>query len=337
MTHSFELGRQLFLCVPCLNCTCDMSHMWHNSFECDTTPSRCATPRPHVWRVAYVTFICDKTHLNLTWPMYMWHDSFSLWHVSTTWHASNHVTRFKPHVSRSESDCQMWHDSFIRVTCLIYMCDMPYSYVWHDSFICVTWLIHTCDMPHLYVWHALFICVTCLDHKCDMSHSYVWHAVVIRVTRRKPHVSRSESDGQMRHDSFMYVTRLIHMCDMTRSYVWLDPFIHVTWLIHTRDMTHSYIWHDSFIHVIWLIHTCDMAHSYMWHDSFIYVTWPVTAHCIWNVIPSFSNLNRWIRSLALFRQVLLKMDPWERDWRLRLKNTLNAIGRTMQLLLWQQP
>jgi len=24
--------------------------------------------------------------------------------------------------------------------------------VWHDSFICVTWLIHMCDMPNAYVW-----------------------------------------------------------------------------------------------------------------------------------------------------------------------------------------
>ena len=29
------------------------------------------------------------------------------------------------------------NDSFIRVTCLIYMCDITNSYVRHDSFICV--------------------------------------------------------------------------------------------------------------------------------------------------------------------------------------------------------
>jgi len=28
------------------------------------------------------------------------------------------------------------------------MCDTTHSYVWHDSFICVTWLIYLCDMPH---------------------------------------------------------------------------------------------------------------------------------------------------------------------------------------------
>jgi len=29
----------------------------------------------------------------------------------------------------------MWHDSFIRVTSLVYMCDVTHSYVWHDSYI----------------------------------------------------------------------------------------------------------------------------------------------------------------------------------------------------------
>jgi len=88
------------------------------------------------------------------------------------------------------------------VTCLIHVCDIPYSYLWrdcvmtcsyawHDSFICVTRLVHTCDMTDLYVWHDWFVCVTCLIHMCDMTHSYVWH------------------------DSFICVTWLTHMCDMT--------------------------------------------------------------------------------------------------------------------------
>jgi len=110
-----------------------------------------------------------------------------------------------------------WHDSFICVTWLIYMCGMTHSYV--------TGLIHMCAMAHSYVtwlihmWHGSFI--------CDMTHSYVWH------------------------DSFMCVTGLIHTCDMTHSYVWHDSCICVAWLIHMCGMTHSYVWHDSFICVAW--------------------------------------------------------------------------------------
>jgi len=76
------------------------------------------------------------------------------------------------------------HDSFIRVTWLVpicdpicdvtesctpmFRCDMTQLYVWNDSFICVTWLIHMCDMTHSCVWCGSFICVR------DMTHSCVW-------------------------------------------------------------------------------------------------------------------------------------------------------------------
>jgi len=51
-----------------------------------------------------------------------------------------------------------------------------------------------------------------------------------------------------------------------------------------------------------------------------------TACCIWSVISSISNLNRSSSSLGLFCHVLLKRDQWDRDWRLRLTDTPNAIG-----------
>ena len=54
-----------------------------------------------------------------------------------------------------------------------------------------------------------------------------------------------------------------------------------------------------------------------------------TACCMWRVIHSFSNPNRWSSSLGLFCHVPLKRDQRHWDWRLRLNDTANAIGCPM--------
>jgi len=53
-----------------------------------------------------------------------------------------------------------------------------------------------------------------------------------------------------------------------------------------------------------------------------------TAHCIWSVISSSSNLNRWSSPLGLFYHVPLKKDQGDWDWRLRFNDIPNAIGCT---------
>ena len=160
--------------------------------------------------------------------------------------------------------------------------DLSPEYIWYrDSFMCVTWLLHVCDMPYSCVWHASFICTTWLIHMRDMSHSYIWYGSFICVGM--PH-------SCMWYDSFVCVTCLIHMRDMTHSNTWHDSFICVpwqemkrlkriskficgTWLMDMSDMTHEHVRPDSFIRAKGLIHTRDMTHSYEWNDSFMCVTW----------------------------------------------------------------
>ena len=54
----------------------------------------------------------------------------------------------------------------------------------------------------------------------------------------------------------------------------------------------------------------------------------VTACCIWNVISPIQKFSRWSSSLRLFFYVPLKRDQWDGEWRMRLKDTANAMGCT---------
>jgi len=100
-----------------------------------------------------------------------------------------------------------WHDSFMYVTCLIYVCDVTHSCTWHDSFMYV---------PRR-MCHDSFIHVTSSMH-------------------------RGERCWKPAKKSFMWamtpshVTRLIHICAATDSYIFPhDSFIYVPWLPHTSQ------------------------------------------------------------------------------------------------------
>ena len=50
---------------------------------------------------------------------------------------------------------------------------MTHLYVYHDSFMCVPWLIYVCTMTHLYVYHDSFMCDTwyiCIP-------LYMWYSI----------------------------------------------------------------------------------------------------------------------------------------------------------------
>jgi len=262
-------------CVACMSswltilpagCTW-MSHVSQINGVCHTREQKKQLTILPVWapKTNKKTYSHHKWVMNEYWHRYEW--VIRVWMLP-----KKKLTKKKTHNlsswelrDRLELHLYVWHDSFIRVTWIVGMCDISlirridttHSYVWHGSFICVTWLIHVCDMTYSCVQHESFVCMTYMWHdslKCSIS--------LIRMS--------DVIHSYVRHDSFMCVTWLLHMCDMTQ---WRGSFICVTCLIYLRDMTHSNIRYHSFV---WLIHICDMKE---WHGSFICVTWLIDAWC----------------------------------------------------------
>jgi len=207
-----------------------------------------------------------------------------------------------------------WHDSFIRVTWTIHICDMTLSQEWvvtfpwvmrvcvvqhatwsdmtlsyvrQDSFICVTWLFRMCKswlllwIVHVRVSYSTPRRVTWLLHTCDMTHAYVWH----------------DSFTWMSRDFFLElrmwcVVQHATWIDMTPSYVWHYSCICVTWLLHISEsclllwVTHVCASYSTPRRVTWLLHTCDKTHSYVFHDFFIY--WVAWSHRMPYLHRSFS-------------------------------------------------
>jgi len=192
------------------------------------------------WRI----HSCDMTHI------YVRHDSFifllNMWDM-THLHATTASRIFMIHqyggvrriytCDMTHSYMCMWHDAFIRVTCLISCYSSIRTWLIH-----IVWLLHVCDNIHQYDGVRRI-------HMCYLTHSRMWH------------------------DSFMFETRHIHMCDMPHPYVcmWHDVFIRVTWLIHTVDITDSPVWHNSFVCVTWNVMKWS-CHTYGWVMSHIWMS-----------------------------------------------------------------
>jgi len=188
----------------------------------------------------------------------------------------------------------LWHDSFMCVSWLLYMCAMTHLHVshgnwtsvrhfalitthlvvtclvhvYHDSFIRVPWLLHICTMTHSYVCRDTFTCVTQKVDECatfcpyyyssrgDMSRSCVpWLIHMCPMV----HVWMRCVTG-ICHDSLMYVPGLDHRyASISNRWpgfnMWHDLFTYVPWLLH------MYMCRDSSEYVLWLIHIRAMTHS----------------------------------------------------------------------------
>jgi len=190
----------------CRTCECVMSHTHETRHYII-----CGTWLIHM-RDATHSQVWHDSSTSVTW-LKVWHDSFICWALFI-WVSHNYPVRWRggtreatEHAVKKPQEsslrvsliqyiyiyighsfiCVTWfiktvgHDAFIRVTWLIYMCDMTHSYF---SSTCETWLICMLRLPHVYLWYInmvgydAFIRVTWLIHTCvcDMTHSFVWHA-----------------------------------------------------------------------------------------------------------------------------------------------------------------
>jgi len=141
---------------------CDKIHSWQDLFIGTWRMYKCDMTYLYVWHdfflcVTSVLHSCDMAH---SW---VWHDSFT----SVLQQCEERLV---------VSFFYVWYDSFLRVTRLIHAKKihmyMMRLCVWHDLFLCVAWLIYMCDVTYLYVWHDLFLRMTRLFPGCENQASF---------------------------------------------------------------------------------------------------------------------------------------------------------------------
>ena len=222
--------------------------------------------------VKWLVDMCDMTHCDLTCP--------DMWHAESICYALQRLRMYVPwcidmYDMTHLDQCSMTYlcvrrDSLIRVTSLIFMCNLTQLCVWY-SHLCVwdtesscyplhwpwmhvTWPIDMCDMWHGYAWQELLMCVTWLIYMCDVTQIYMCD------TRN---LSAMQYDGHrcMWHDSLMCVRFDIDMCVVTPVCVWHDSFSGATWFLHMCDMTLSCVY--AYKHIYIYIHMCIRLHVYI--------------------------------------------------------------------------
>ena len=144
MTHSYK-WHDLFICMAWLIHVCDMtgdmtnSTVWHASFII----------MGWLWLVGSI-----KLQVSFAKETYKRDDILQKRPIIS----SILLTVATPYDMPSS---YVWLDSFMCVTWLvtwrIQMCDMTHSYVWHASFIRVTCLIHICAISFSYLWIDSYI------------------------------------------------------------------------------------------------------------------------------------------------------------------------------------
>ena len=139
-------------------------------------------------------------------------------------------------------------------------------------------------------------------------------------------------------------TSTIHMWIFTSTHtIHIDvntSTIHM-WIftLHSCVTIHMWIF-TSTIHM-WIftsthrLFTCEYSHWALkaqvnpksdYADQVKYSLLHLECRFIWSVVSSFLILNRWSSYLGLFYHVPLKREQGDRDWRLRLEDTPNAMG-----------
>ena len=175
---------------------CDMAHLrvWHGACRCVPWLLRiCDVTQSQVWALKKLSKDLMLAHLHLN-VWHAWSNCVTgLMHMRAITHAYMSPDSI-PGMSAEEAikGPAVGTRALIRVTWLIYACDMARVDACHDSCVYMTWLnpryecwrsyrktccwhtsAHTCDVTHPRAWHGTCRCVPWLMHTCDVTQSQV--------------------------------------------------------------------------------------------------------------------------------------------------------------------